>query len=288
MSKFEMAEKANPEEAVAQPAAFMSEMHQHRDLLKTAGGTDKVQAPGDKGPAEPTVEMSPAAVMMDATMTAAQKEVQERKAKNGTITPEDLKEILPKYFPKMKEAITLSDQTAATARKEAEEAYKVAKPAFETYPTELPKASQRLFAAAQAVPEAERAKVEPVLKEFIDEKATPERKAEIRKELAKYPDLIDSIEAVDTLQKDMSAKLEKLSTAVGTMQNSLAESLMMRGMYKGSLEAANGDMAESQRVEKEAAIVQELYKKAMTNPEVLFVDPTDLAPKKPLPPLRSA
>ncbi len=286
MSKFEIADKATAVESDVQPAAFLSEIQEHRHLLRMAGGKDQPAAPVETAsPDSPGAvsEKTPAAKVMDETMTAAQKELAERRTKNGSISPEDLQEILPKYFPKMKEAISLSDAMASGARKEAEAEYKIFKPFVDQFERDLPAASKRTEAAAAKIPDSDREKVNPLVMELVDEKTTDKRKEEIRTDLAKYPDLVESVEGMNKLLTEFAAKSTKLENAVQTMQNSLQESLVIRGMYKASLEAGFGDRAELERVEKEAAVVQQLFKQAITDPRPLFVDPADLQPKKPLP-----
>lgn len=270
--------KFDPETMLKMPAKFEKTAAQTGDFVLT-----QAQAPGAQ-----QQESSPAEKLMSETITAARKELAERQAKNGKIEAADLKEIMPKYFPKMKEAITLADTQAAAGRKTAADEYLRVKPDLEKFAVDFPKAFERFGKASNAVPEAEQEKVGTLLGELIEDKASAARKAEIRKELTKYPDLADSAEALGKMSTDAEAKFGKLYKGVEDMQNGLAQGLAIRGFYLESLNQSGGDAAEIEKVANEAKAVAQIYIRAMQAPQTLFMPPEDLQPKKPLPPLQRA
>ncbi len=231
---------------------------------------------------------TPADKAMNEVMTSIQKELADRKAKNGSVGEADLKEVLPKYFPKMKEAISLADTQAAASRKIAADEYVRVKPDLQRFSTEFPKAMERFTNATEKVPDADGEKVDGLLTELTDAKTSAARKAEIRKDLAKYPDLADSTEALQKMTTEAEAKFGKLTQAVKDMTHGLADGLLHRGFYAQSLQQADGDPKEIERVAREAQAVQQLYIQAVKAPGTLYMPPEDLQPKKPLPPLQKA
>ncbi|HNB24770.1 MAG TPA: hypothetical protein PKZ32_20280 [Candidatus Melainabacteria bacterium] len=242
----------------------------------------QVQAPGEGA------QISPAQKLMDETVAAARKELEERKSKNGTLSDADFKEILPKHFPKMKEAISLADQQAAEGRRTAEAEYKRVGADLAKFTEDFPKAMERLGKASSAVPEAEQEKVGALLTELTEEKTSAQRKEAIRKDLEKYPDLAASAENVMKMSTDSEKKLGPLFKAVEDMQVGLATGLTGRGFYAACLRQANGDPQEIERVVKEGQALAKLFVTAMQAPQMLFMPPEDLQPKKPLPPVLKA
>ena len=286
---------ANAAQADAEQTPFTRAGFNPQDLLQTVQGKSERTAQGDmvlvQNGAKPTElpqEMTPAQKLMNETITAVQKELADRKSKNGTLGEADFQEILPKHFPKMKEAITMADTAAAAGRKTAADEYLRVKPDLEKFAVDFPKAVERFGKASQAVPEADSEKVGGLLSELTDEKTADARKAEIRKDLSKYPDLADSAEAFTKLSKDAEAKFSKLYQGVTEMQTGLAEGLAFRGFYAQCLNQSSFDTKEIERVNKEGEAVAQLYIRAMQAPQTLFMPPEDLQPKKPLPPLQRA
>lgn len=249
---------------------------------------DMVLVQNEVAPGQAPEQLTPAQKLMNETIKDVQKELAERKAKNGTLGEADFQEILPKYFPKMKEAITLADTTAAAGRKTAADEYLRVKPDLEKFQVDFPKAVERLGQASNAVPETESAKVGGLLSELTDSKTSDERKAEIRKDLGKYPDLAESAEAFAKLSNDAEAKFGKLYQGITDMQTGLAEGLTFRGFYAKCLSQSSFDTKEIERINKEGEAVAQLYIRAMQAPHTLFMPPEDLQPKKPLPPLQRA
>lgn len=276
-----MMAKFDPETMLKMPAKFEKTSAQTGDFVLTQAQT---QAPE----VQQKQEMSPAEKLMSETITAVRKELADRQAKNGKIETADLKEIMPKYFPKMKEAITLADTQAAAGRKTAAEEYLRVRPDLEKFAADFPKAMERFGKASDAVPQADEEKASDLLVELTDAKTADARKADIRKELAKYPDLAESAEALHTMSKDAEAKFGKMYKGVEDMQNGLAQGLAIRGFYFESLSQVEGDPAEVERVTNEAKAVAQLYIQAMKAPQTLFMPPEDLQPKKPLPPVHKA
>ncbi len=273
-----MMAKFDPETMLKMPAKFEKTSAQTGDFVLT-----QAQVPGAQ-----QQEMSPAEKLFTETMTSAKKELDDRKAKNGKVDETDFKEVMPKYFPKLKEAITLADTQAAAGRKTAADEYTRVKPDLEKFAADLPKTMERFGKASAAVPEADGEKVGSLLTELVESKTADARKADIRKELAKYPDLADSAEALNKLSTDAEAKFGKLYKGVQDMQNGLAQGLVIRGFYGESLNQTGGDPKEIERVVKEAQAIAQLYVRAMQAPHTLFMPPEDLQPKKPLPPVHKA
>ena len=274
-----MMAKFDPETMFKMPAKFEKTSAQTGDFVLT-----QAQTPGE----QQQQELSPAEKLMNETMTAAKKELADRAAKNGKIEEADLREIMPKYFPKMKEAITLADNQAVTSRKTAADEYLRVKPDLEKFSVDFPKVLERFGKASDAVPESEEGKVGPLVEELVSDKTTAARKAEIKKELGKYPDLADSAEALNKMSTDAEAKFGKMYKAAEDMQSGLAQGLAIRGFYAESLNQAGGDPKEIERVLTEAKAIAQLYVQAMQAPQSLFMPPEDLQPKKPLPPLQKA
>lgn len=278
--------------AEAQESPFVRAGFDPQELLKQT----PVKLDGDKvlvqnaAPTEQALQelQTPAQKLMTDTMEAAKKELTERKTKNGSVSEADFKEILPKYFPQMKEAISLADKQAAAARKTAETEYVKVKPDLERLSAAMPKAMERVGAALNTVPKDDQPKVGALLGELTDDKTAAARKAEIRKDLAKYPDLADSAEAFTKVSKEVEQKVAPLAKAITEMQVGLAQGLSFRGFYAESLKTADADPNEIQRVTKEAQAVAQLYVRAMQAPGLLFMPPEDLQPKKPLPPVYKA
>lgn len=231
---------------------------------------------------------TPAGKAMSEAVTGFQKELAERKAKNGKLAETDFGEILPKYYPKMKEAISLADTSAAQGRKEAADEYLRVKPDLQAFGKAFPQAMERFSNASNAVPVGEDEKVGKLLTELTGDKTAAERKSQIRQELAKYPDLTDSAEHLFKVKTDADAKFEKLNAAVEKMQTGLGQSLMFRGFYSQAITQGFGNPAEAEQATKEAQMISQLYVKAMTAPQTLFMPPEELVPPKPLPPLRQA
>ncbi|MCC7529282.1 MAG: hypothetical protein IT342_12235 [Candidatus Melainabacteria bacterium] len=273
-----MMAKFDPETMLKMPAKFEKTSAQTGDFVLT-----QAQAPGAQ-----QNELSPAEKLISETITAARKELAERQAKNGKVDAADLKEVMPKYFPKMKEAITLADTQAAAGRKTAADEYLRVKPDLEKFAVDFPKAFERFGKASNAVTEADGESVGSLLSELVESKTAAARKAEIRKELAKYPDLADSAEALNKMSTDAEAKFGKLYKGVEDMQNGLAQGLAIRGFYVESLNQTGADPAEIEKVKNEAKAVAQIYIRAMQAPQTLFMPPEDLQPKKPLPPLQRA
>jgi hypothetical protein len=282
---------ANAAAVEAEETPFTRAGFNPQDLLqKTQGQSDRagqgdmVLVQHEVKPTEAPQEMSPAQKLLSETTTALQKEIADRKLKNGTVTEADLREIVPKYFPKMKEAITLADTAAINGRKLAADEYLRVKPDLEKFADDFPKAVERLGKASNAVPEADAERTAGLLSELTEEKTAEARKAEIRKDLSKYPDLAESTEAFVKLSKDAETKFGKLYQGVSEMQAGLAEGLAFRGFYLQCLNQSSFDTAEIERVKKEGEAVAQLYVRAMQAPQTLFMPPEDLQPKKPLPP----
>ncbi len=270
--------KFDPETMLRMPAKFEKTSTQTGDFVLTQAQV----------PTEQKQEISPAEKLMNETVTAAKKELDDRKAKNGTIGEADFREVMPKYFPKMKEAITLADTQAATGRQTAESEYKLVKPDLDKFAIEFPQSLERFTKASSAVPETEQPKVGALLGELTEAKTADARKADIRKELAKYPDLAESAEAFTKVATDGEAKFAKLTKGISDMQNGLAQGLAIRGFYLESLNQSTFDTAEMETVTNEAKAVAQLYVRAMQAPQTLFMPPEDLQPKKPLPPVYKA
>lgn len=265
------------------------------EMLKMPARFDKTSQAGDfvltQAQAQAPVEeqkLSPAQKLMDDTIAAAKKELEERKNKNGTLSDADFKEILPKHFPKMKEAITLADQQAATGRRNAEAEYKRVGVDLAKFTEDFPKAMERFGKASDAVPEAEQEKVGALLSELTEDKTTAERKQAIRKDLAQYPDLAESAESVMNLTTESEKKFGPLFQAVEDMQQGLASGLANRGFYATCLKQTDSDPKEIERVTKEAEALARLFVTAMQAPQMLFMPPEELQPKKPLPPVYKA
>lgn len=265
------------------------------EMLKMPARFDKTSQAGDfvltQSQAQAPVEeqkLSPAQKLMEDTIAAAKKELEERKNKNGTLSDADFKEILPKHFPKMKEAITLADEQAATGRRTAEAEYKRVGADLAKFGEDFPKAMERFATASDAVPEAEQEKVGALLSELTEDKTTAERKQAIRKDLAKYPDLADSAESVMNLTAESEKKFGPLFQAVEDMQQGLATGLANRGFYATCLKQTDSDPKEIERVTKEAEALARLFVTAMQAPQMLFMPPEELQPKKPLPRLYKA
>jgi hypothetical protein len=264
-------------------------------MLKMPARFDNTSQAGDfvltQAQAQAPVEeqkLSPAQKLMDDTIASAKKELEERKNKNGTLSDADFKEILPKHFPKMKEAITLADEQAATGRRTAEAEYKRVGADLAKFGEDFPKAMERFATASDAVPEAEQEKVGALLSELTEDKTTAERKQAIRKDLAKYPDLADSAESVMNLTAESEKKFGPLFQAVEDMQQGLATGLTNRGFYATCLKQTDSDPKEIERVTKEAEALARLFVTAMQAPQMLFMPPEELQPKKPLPPVYKA
>ncbi len=278
---------AATEESPFVRAGFNPEEMFQKTQVKFDG--DKVlvqaQAPSEQALKE---QQTPAQKLMTETLNAAEKELAARKAKNGSIGEADLKEIMPKYFPKMKEAVALADTQAAAGRKTAAEEYLRVKPDLEKFATDFPKAMERFGKASDAVPEAEGEKVGAMLTELNGEKTSAARKAEIRKDLSKYPDLAESSEALMKMSNIAEAKFGKMYQGITDMQTGLTQGLAYRGFYAESLKQSGGDPKELDRVTKEAQAVAQLYVRAMQAPQLLFMPPEDLQPRKPLPPVIKA
>jgi hypothetical protein len=270
--------KFDPETMLRMPAKFEKTSAQTGDFVLTQA----------QAPTEQKQELSPAEKLMNETVAAAKKELDDRKAKNGTIGEADFREVMPKYFPKMKEAITLADTQAAAGRQTAETEYKLVKSDLEKFAVDFPKSMERFAKASSAVPETEQPKVGALLGELTEEKTADARKADIRKELAKYPDLAESAEAFTKVATDGEAKFAKLTKGISDMQEGLAQGLAIRGFYLESLNQSTFDTAEIERVTNEAKAVAQLYVRAMQAPQTLFMPPEDLQPKKPLPPVYKA
>ncbi len=273
-----MMAKFDPESMLKMPAKFEKTSAQTGDFVLTQA---QAQAPAEQ-------PLSPAEKLMSETITAAKKELAERQAKTGTLGEADFKEVMPKYFPKMKEAMTLADTQAAEGRKTAAEEYLRVRPDLDKFKVEFPVAMERFGKASNAVPEAEAPKVGALLGELLSDKTAAARKAEIKTELAKYPDLADSAEAFNKVNVDAEAKFGKLYKGVEDMQSGLAQGLAIRGFYAESLNQSGGDPAEIAKVTNEAKAVAQLFMRAMQAPQTLFMPPEDLQPKKPLPPLQKA
>jgi len=183
----------------------------------------------------------------------------------------------------MKEAITMADTAAAAGRKTAADEYLRVKPDLEKFSEDFPKAVERFGKASNAVPDADAQRVGGLLQELNDERTSDDRKAAIRKDLSGYPDLAESSEAFIKMSKDAETKFSKLYQGVIDMQTGLAEGLAFRGFYSTCLKQSNGDPAEIERINKEGEAVAQLYIQAMQAPQLLFMPPEDLQPKKPLP-----
>lgn len=268
----------NPE-MLKMPTKFDKTSGQSGDFVLTQA---QAQQPAEQQ------QMSPSQKLMDETVKAAKKELEERKAKSGTLSDADFKEILPKHFPKMREAITLADQQAANGRRTAESEYKRVGADLAKFSEDFPKAIERLGKASDAVPDAEQEKVGTLLSELTSEKTSSDRKDAIRKDLAKYPDLAASAEEAMKLNADAEKKFTPLFKAIEDMQTGLATGLSHRGFYATCLQQADGDPKELERVTKEAQALAQLFITAMKAPEQLFMPPEDLQPKKPLPPVYKA
>ncbi len=266
-------------EMLKMPAKFEKTSAQSGDFVLTQA---QAQTPGEQQ------QLSPAQKLMEETVTAAKKELEERKTKNGTLSDADFKEILPKHFPKMKEAITLADQQAADGRRTAEAEYKKVGADLAKFSEDFPKAMERVGKASNAVPESEQEKVGALLSELTNEKTSADRKEAIRKDLAKYPDLTASAEEVIKLSTDAETKFSPLFKAVEDMQTGLASGLSSRGFYAACLKQSDSDPQELERVTKEAQALAQLFIRAMQAPETLFVPPEELQPRKPLPPMHKA
>ena len=265
------------------------------EMLKMPARFDNTSQAGDfvltQAQAQAPVEEqkpSPAQKLMDDTIASAKKELEERKNKNGTLSDADFKEILPKHFPKMKEAITLADEQAATGRRTAEAEYKRVGADLAKFGEDFPKAMERFATASDAVPEAEQEKVGALLSELTEDKTTAERKQAIKKDLAQYPDLADSAENVMNLTAESEKKFGPLFQAVEDMQQGLATGLASRGFYATCLKQTDSDPKEIERVTKEAEALARLFITAMQAPQMLFMPPEELQPKKPLPRLYKA
>ena len=127
-----------------------------------------------------------------------------------------------------------------------------------------------------------------MLTELNGEKTSAARKAEIRKDLSKYPDLAESSEALMKMSNIAEAKFGKMYQGITDMQTGLTQGLAYRGFYAESLKQSGGDPKELDRVTKEAQAVAQLYVRAMQAPQLLFMPPEDLQPRKPLPPVIKA
>lgn len=266
----------------------MLEMPKVHNAVYRGGGDFILTQNKAESPVQEQGAETPADKLMKEVMAGIQQELTDRKTKNGSVGEADLREVLPKYFPKMKEAITLSDTHAAASRKIAADEYVRVKPDLQKFAEEFPKVTERFSKAAGAVPEADGERVEGLLTELTDAKTAESRRAQIRQDLAKYPDLAASAEAGTKLTTDAEAKFGKLSQAVKDMTHGLADGLLHRGFYVQSLQQTGGDAAEIERVTKEAAVIQQLYLQAVQAPGTLYMPPEDLQPKKPLPPIHKA
>lgn len=281
MSGFECCE-AGAFGAQFNPIAFQDEVQAQQDAQikarKIQDGTGG--QPGDQPVVgEVTAEKTPAQKMTDETLEALSKELQARQAANGKLTEKDLKEILPKYFPKFEQAVTQADTDFDAKVKSGKAELAKLKPELDRIDAELTPHVEKFVAAAQKVPDDKAEEVDGMLTEYSNKDTTAERKAEIEKALnGAYPGLLDSAKAVDQIVEANKGVLEQEQKIKEGVQVAVIDSFKTRILYAQALQDGGGDASKAQEIMQQAQALQMLI---MLGPDMLLEEKKPPAPKQP-------
>ncbi|HEY9784529.1 MAG TPA: hypothetical protein V6D17_03935 [Candidatus Obscuribacterales bacterium] len=274
MSRFELCEMAGNCEAQMMPVAFQDELNAEREKLKGSkpgaqSGLEKTAA-GEEKSGEQQGERSKAQQIVDQALADIKKELEERKAKNGSLSEKDAQEVLPKYFPKFEEAVKEADTAFDSTRKTAKAEMDKLKPDLEKVVKQMEPHAKKFEEAAKAVPEEKAEAVDEMLAELDDPKLSAKRRGEIKDALAAYPDLFDSYEAMNKIAKDNISLIEKVEGLKNGVQKATYDSFMSRQMYINALSAGGGDQQKLEGLAKEAQMLQLLL---ILGPDVHFQEP---------------
>lgn len=289
MSRFDVCDGAQQGCATLDLTGFQDELFSERVKLIQAkqGDQPTAEAPEQIPQAQNGQEKSEAQKTVEATITAIAEELRARKEANGgTIGEADVREILPKYFPKFQEAVTQADTHFGETRTAAVAEMDKLKPELDRIDAQLAPVVEKFVKAAEMVSEADAESVDAKLVELEDPATAPERKAALEKELnGKYPGLVDSNREMNKILEDNKDVITKVEQLRNDLQNATIDSYQARVFYAQALLEGGGDPQAIERIGQELEMLKMLI---MVGPDVHFVKPEDVQPPPPKVPVQKA
>lgn len=265
MKGFEFCESAMAGEACAVSAAFQQEVEAERqkEVTQKAQATTKVEgAEAKDATAEAQaggtkqVEKSKAIKIAEETLQAIQKDLQQRQKDNGKLEEKDVKEILPKYFPKLEEAVKEADSNFETVIGAAKPEWVKLRPELEQFQQKAEPIAAKFGAAAEKVAEADVEKVGGLIDEYGAKGTSDARKKEIEKDLSQYPGLLDSYLEMAKLRSDNAAMLDKAQKIQAGVAQAVKESIVVRDLYAEALVDGGGDQTKAEKIAQESQLLQ--------------------------------